>query len=323
MKICYFSCSSIFGGIENIIVKSLNELSKTNEVALIVPKNCEYKNKLNNNVKIYEYQSFDKRYNPFLYLQIAKIAKNYELIHTHGAKATQIFYLLNKILNKKFVATKHNVRKGKIFNQIKNVIAVSKEVAKTIKNSPKIIYFGHEKQDIKPEILSDKFSIVSVGRLDKIKGFDLLINTLANVEFDFRLYIVGEGCERENLQLLIQKLNLTDRVFLLGFRNDTFNILKGANLQVIASRSEGFPNVLIEGIFYANALVSVNIGSIAEILDNKFLTTHENLSKKLDEIYKNYENYSLEFKEFAKKQENLLSLDRYICELKDYYKELR
>ena len=37
MKICYFSCSSIYGGVEKIVVDSLNEISKNHECALIVP----------------------------------------------------------------------------------------------------------------------------------------------------------------------------------------------------------------------------------------------------------------------------------------------
>ncbi len=51
--------------------------------------------------------------------------KNYDIVHTHGAKATQITYLLNKISPFIHIATKHNTRKGKIFNKVKNVISVS------------------------------------------------------------------------------------------------------------------------------------------------------------------------------------------------------
>ena len=124
MKICYFSCSSIYGGVEKIVVDSLNEISKNHECALIVPNGCRYKDKLSSNVKIIEYKSYDKRYNPFLYLEVLKVIKNYDIVHTHGAKATQITYLLNKIILFIHVATKHNTRKGKIFNKVNNVISV-------------------------------------------------------------------------------------------------------------------------------------------------------------------------------------------------------
>ena len=50
MKICYFSCSSIYGGVEKIVVDSLNEISKKHECALIVPNGCRYKDKLSSNV---------------------------------------------------------------------------------------------------------------------------------------------------------------------------------------------------------------------------------------------------------------------------------
>ena len=72
-----------------------------------------------------------------------------DIVHTHGAKATQITYLLNKI-SKSFIhiATKHNTSKGKIFNRVENVISVSGEVAKTITHKSEVIYFGIAMQNI-------------------------------------------------------------------------------------------------------------------------------------------------------------------------------
>ena len=78
MKICYFSCSSIYGGVEKIVVDSLNEISKYYECALIVPNGCRYKDKISSNVKIIEYKSYDKRYNLFLYLEVLNVIKNYD-----------------------------------------------------------------------------------------------------------------------------------------------------------------------------------------------------------------------------------------------------
>ncbi|MBE2984325.1 glycosyltransferase [Campylobacter sp. RM9344] len=323
MKICYFICSNIFGGVENIVINTLNELSKTDEVALITPKNCSFKDKLSKNVKLYEYQSFDKRYNPFLYLEIAKIAKNYELIHTHGAKATQIFYIINKFLNKKFVATKHNIRKGKIFNRTKNVLAVSKEVANTIKNESKVIYFGIKKIDIVPKKLTDKFSMVSVGRLDPIKGFAELISSVSKLNFEYKLYIVGSGKEEQNLKNLINGLKLNDKVELLSFRDDIKEILNGSGMQIISSRSEGLPNTLLEGIFYSNLLISTDVGGIKEILEPKFLFDINECDKKLKEIKENYGFYKDEFLKFAKPMQEKLSFEKYLYELKEYYKEVK
>ncbi len=158
MKICYFSCSTIYGGVEKIVVDTLNEISKNNECCLVVPNGCLYKNRVSSNVKIIEYKSYDKRYNIFLYLELFNIFKNYEVVHSHAAKASQITYILSKFLPFVHIATKHNIRKGKIFNKVKNVISVSNEVAKTITHDSKTLYFGlplldlkKNKQDIREE----------------------------------------------------------------------------------------------------------------------------------------------------------------------------
>lgn len=325
MRICYFCCSNKFGGVENIIVQTLNALSKQHEVAFIAPKNCSYKDKFNSRVKIFEYKNFDKRYNPFLYIYIARIVQGggYDIVHTHGAKATQIFYILNKFINKKFVATKHNTRKGKIFNKVKNVIAVSKQTAKTIKNQSSVLYFGIDKSEISPKILTSDFSIVAVGRLDPIKGFDELIKAVSRLKFKFKLFIVGDGADRARLNSLISDLNLKDRVEILGFRDDVKEILSGCDLQVISSKSEGLPNVLFEGIFYANMLISTDVGGISEILEPRFLFDYGDLADKITEIYNNKERYSLEFKSFCQIKQKELSFDRYLKNLNDYYKGLK
>lgn len=317
MKICYFSCSNIFGGVENIILQTLNELCKSDEVSLILPKGAKFLDKFDKRVKIYEYKSYDKRYNPFLYMEVLKIIKNYDIIHTHGSKATQICYILSKFCDFKFVSTKHNDRKGKIFNRVKNVIAVSKSVAKSIKNQSKVIYFG-----IKPKILEPKrpeiFTISAIGRLDKIKGFDILINEASKLKFDFILQIVGSGKEKDSLEKLINELNLNQKVKLLGHRDDIAEILANSHLQVISSRKEGFPLILIEGLFYSNVLISSKVGGIDEVLNCEFF--YENLSEKIDEIHKNYEIYRAKFRDLHKNARKNLDFYNYISNLKEYYK---
>ena len=78
------------------------------------------------------------------------------------------------------VATKHNARKGKIFNKIKYVTAVSDDVAKSIQNdNVEIIYNGIEPLNIESSLCENKvFTISAIGRLDKIKGFDILKNII-------------------------------------------------------------------------------------------------------------------------------------------------
>lgn len=320
MKICYFSCSSIYGGVEKIVVDSLNEISKTNECALIVPFGCRYKDKLSSAIKIIEYKSYDKRYNLFLYLEVLKVIKNYEIVHTHGAKATQITYLLNKIIPFIHVATKHNTRKGKIFNKVKNVISVSSEVAKTITHSSKVLYFGIKKISNLEYKKNNIFTMIVVGRLDPIKGFDRLIEEVSKLDFDFKLNIIGEGNQKTKLENLIRSRNLEKKVFLLGFKDNIPQYLANSHLQVISSLTEGLPLTLLEGVLNSSLIISTPVGGIVEVLDKDYLLRIEEFSGKITDIYKNYEKYCEDFKLKHESLKQKFDFDDYSENLLKYYK---
>lgn len=320
MRICYFSCSSIYGGVEKIVVDSLNEISKYYECALIVPNGCRYKDKISSNVKIIEYKSYDKRYNPFLFLEVLNEIKNYDIVHTHGAKATQITYLLNKISPFIHIATKHNTRKGKIFNKIKNVISVSVEVAKTITHSSKVLYFGIQKSENLETRKNDIFTILAIGRLDAIKGFDNLIEQISKLDFDFHLNIIGEGSHKVKLGKLIEDNNLKNKVSLLGFQNNIPEYLANSHLQVISSLTEGLPLTLLEGIMNSSVIISTPVGGIVEVLDKDYLVKIEDFSTKITQIHKNYENICIDFKSKHEHFKQKFDFNDYSKELMEYYK---
>ena len=396
MKIAYLCCSRFYGGVEKIVIDSLNELCKSEHAALIVPDRCEFLQRLDARVQIYEYKSRDKRYNPFLFAEIYRFLRSggFEILHSHGAKAAQIGFVVEKFLSLKLVATKHNDRKAPVFDRVRNVIAASRKVATTINHATKVIYFGieprrefanHEifarckdaegaanmaleetkdarsdsdaaagasrnmagaafasqdtpfdadasqnktssafvsQQGANAAAENFKFSIVAVGRLDKIKGFDLLIRAASELKFDFELKIYGQGGERQNLQNLIDSLNLRDHVRLCGFCDDVAAALAAAHLHVISSRKEGFPVILIEGIFYSPMLISTRVGGISEILNEGFLYEAADLSAKIDEIYRTYGKYARAFAQKRAGLKQTLTLQNYISSLKNYYEEL-
>lgn len=321
MKICYFSCSTIYGGVEKIVVDSINEISKVHETLLIVPFGCKYKDKLSSKVEIYEYKSYDKRYNPFLYLEISKIVENYDIVHTHGAKASQITYFINKFITSfKHIATKHNSRKGKIFNKIKNVISVSSKVANTITHSTKVLYFGIKKNHNLRPVKNDIFTILAVGRLDPIKGFDRLIEEVSKLKFDFHLNIIGEGNQKDKLEELINSKNLNGKVSLLGFKDNIPQHLLNCHLQVMSSLSEGLPLTLIEGVLYSPIIISTPVGGIVEILDKDYLVSIDNFSEIIIKIHDNYDYYCEDFQNKHIDFHSKFNFDDYIKNLLEYYK---
>jgi glycosyltransferase involved in cell wall biosynthesis len=103
--------------------------------------------------------------------------------------------------------------------------------------------------------------IVSIGRLTRQKGFDLLLRAFAGIAGEFaqwRVAIIGEGAECANLQRLAQSLGLEGRVAFVGQVPDIESWLARAGLVVQPSRFEGFPNVILESMGMGAAVVSAD-----------------------------------------------------------------
>lgn len=97
----------------------------------------------------------------------------------------------------------------------------------------------------------EEMTLVSLGRLDPIKGFDVLINVfaaLADKFPDWNLVIHGEGPDRHRLESIISGHGLGERVSLPGWVESAHESLAGADLFALSSRTEGFPNALCEAM---------------------------------------------------------------------------
>ena len=103
----------------------------------------------------------------------------------------------------------------------------------------------------------------------RVKGFDLLIEAFgrcATKHADWSLVILGEGPERASLQTFAVALGIADRVSLAGQVQEPATILNGADLFVLSSRSEGFPNALLEAMACQLPVVSTDCGGPRNII---------------------------------------------------------
>jgi len=113
----------------------------------------------------------------------------------------------------------------------------------------------------------EKKYLITVGRLDREKGLVTLIESLLFLDLSVELVIIGEGEERENLEQKIQELKLEKRVHLLGKKNNPFQYVAAADLFVLSSHGEGFPNVLVEAMICNTAVIATDcISGPREIL---------------------------------------------------------
>jgi glycosyltransferase involved in cell wall biosynthesis len=106
--------------------------------------------------------------------------------------------------------------------------------------------------------LQNKWTLLCVARLEYQKNIETLINAFSKLccEFsDWNLRIVGEGAQRNKLEMLISDLALADRVSLTGAISDVDKEYQSAHLFCLPSRWEGFPNALAEAMAHGLPVV--------------------------------------------------------------------
>lgn len=108
--------------------------------------------------------------------------------------------------------------------------------------------------------------VVALGRLHPVKGFDLLLPAFQAALAEapgWTLDIWGDGPEQESLVRLAGELGLGEAVRFRGLTDDPYRVLRGADLYVLSSRAEGFPNALVEAMACGLPVVSTDFGGAA------------------------------------------------------------
>ncbi|RCK33587.1 glycosyltransferase [Thalassospira xiamenensis] len=109
--------------------------------------------------------------------------------------------------------------------------------------------------------------LVAVGRLTYQKGFDRLVNLMPDLPSNTHLTILGEGPEKASLLKQIAELGLLGRVTLLGYVDNPWTYIAGADALVLPSRWEGLPNVALEALACGTKVISTpEAGGINEIV---------------------------------------------------------
>jgi glycosyltransferase involved in cell wall biosynthesis len=112
-----------------------------------------------------------------------------------------------------------------------------------------------------------KNKFITVARLSEEKGIDRLIRSVAKLTIPFSYHIIGDGDKKEQLQNLINSLQLQNKVFLEGKKNNPFEGMEDASLFLMGSHYEGFPNVLLEAGMFGMPVVAFDApGGINEII---------------------------------------------------------
>ncbi len=200
-----------------------------------------------------------------------------------------IYFCIEKVDAKKKLGFIHNdyeklgmdsTYDQKYFNKLDHIITVSKECATVLK---KLFPFNDKKIEVMHNIVSprvikkmslervnvpnDKVNLLSIGRLDNQKGFDLAINACNQlIENGLRIkwYVIGEGGERAALESLIRENNLQDHFILLGIKENPYPFIKAADVYVQPSRFEGKSIAIDEAKILHKPIVVTNFSTVKD-----------------------------------------------------------
>jgi glycosyltransferase involved in cell wall biosynthesis len=284
MKIVHLVLSKSFAGIE----QHVDELLANNllEKPILICNNSIAED-FDKNITIYKIKNISRR-SIFGKNKLRKLLKNInpDIVHTHGSKTTSIISSINNN-NYKHIATVHGIKKNKsIYERADFVIGVSQRAIEDIKSPSKIISnWWHPK--LKKFKTNTKKYALAIGRLERVKGFDLLIESWANIQTN--LVIVGSGKEKRNLVNLINEKKLSNKITIIDSvnRNELLTFYNEAALLIISSRDEGGPRVALEALYLEIPVLSTDVGHMDLILPRELLAKKNNQEslQKLLETY--------------------------------------
>ena len=145
--------------------------------------------------------------------------------------------------------------------------------------------------NIKQEKLNDEIKIIGVGRLEKQKNFDMLIDAFSVINSNckkIKLHIYGEGSLKSYFQEKIIENNLDNSIILEGRSNDYKKIYGDADIFVLTSNFEGMPNTLLEAMAVGIPCISTNCptgpSDIIKDKENGFLVEVNNVNQLANRI---------------------------------------
>ncbi|MCD9189478.1 MAG: glycosyltransferase family 4 protein [Pyrinomonadaceae bacterium] len=258
--------------------------------------------------------------------------ENPDIVHTHLFNPTFIGLMLAKWQNRKTVLTRHHSDalhllptrlKRNFYLKLENInnrkadhiIAPSRMVRECIVDWEKtpdekvsLIPYGqtNERFDaITPELIekkraelgmNDQLSLVCVSRLFNRKGHIYLFRALAPLikkGLSVKLYLVGTGDYKENLETAARELGILANIEFLGWRDDGLAIIGAADIIVHPSLEDALSQSLIESLMLQRPIVATDISGAGDTLDGgkygKLVPPEdsESFQKALEEIIEN------------------------------------
>lgn len=238
----------------------------------------------------------NNKFNPFVVYFIWKIINKIQpdIIHTHLFQPRIYTSIANLFIRNGILIThKHSVVNPRkhhiflIFEMIcillnKKVIAISQSVKNSLRKYelipekrifvlPNSIDYSEFNSIQRINELSNQNSIIlgTVGRVERSKGINYLLLAMKKILFkypDTKLEIIGEGSALKDLQILSNKLNISNSVKFFGKLANPIPNYKRMSIFILPSLLEGFGIVLLEAMAAGVPVIATNVNGIKEVV---------------------------------------------------------
>ena len=247
-------------------------------------------------------------YNPRKFFEIIRLCKErkVDVLAVHLSKPIMGGLLASKFCDIKVVVHEHGplVRSGlqysfyrfmlkRLWKRAAAFITVSNEMAdelvsrasvdrdliNVVPNAVDLDEFDPEKTDrgvIRSSLgVGDNDVVIGyIGRLNEVKGVDILLQAAAKLPDNFKVVLAGTGPDEKSLRQLARKLEIEQRVNFLGLCRDIPRLMIGFDTGIVPSRYEPFGIVGLEFMRMGVAVVSTGVGGMADYMvdgDNSLL----------------------------------------------------
>lgn len=116
-------------------------------------------------------------------------------------------------------------------------------------------------------------NLISVGRLSPVKNYPMMIKAFdlaqKRVTVPIQFNIVGDGPEKQNLEDLVEKMALKDKVFFLGYRGDVEILLTQQDIYLNGSHYEGISLGILEAMNAGIPVIATSVGGNVETIENE------------------------------------------------------
>jgi glycosyltransferase involved in cell wall biosynthesis len=265
-------------------------------------------------------------YNPMLLFKIIPFIKKFDIVHVHLFPA---FYwvAIAKLFTRsqtKLIFTEHNTtnrRRTLLFKPIERyiygkyikIITISKEVQSSlvahlkfpsdrfvrIENGVNLAKIEAAEKISTPFFDNPKTDkiLIQVSRFYDQKDQKTLVKALKYLPSSIKLLLVGDGKNKQDVQLITKKLSLNSRVKFLGERSDVPSLLKTADIIVLSSKFEGLSLSSIEGMAAGKPFIGSNVPGLTDIVKGAGilfpLGDEKVLAKEILALLENKEQYSV------------------------------